>query len=114
MNAEARRGRGRVPAAFQFEWFDGEFLDERQPMSWEFEIVDGPYDGTTEGPVWDGSGLLFTHIPTSRIMRFDPELGESTVYRENTNNANGLTLGHDGLIYACEGGARRVTRPAGR
>lgn len=79
-------------------------------MSWEFEIVDGPYGGTTEGPVWDGSGLLFTHIPTSRIMRFDPELGESTIYRENTNNANGLTLGYDGLIYACEGGARRVTR----
>ena len=79
-------------------------------MAWRFELEDGPYGGTTEGPAWDGSGLLFTHIPASRIMRYDPVVGKSSVYREGTNNANGLMLDADGRLYACEGGARRVVR----
>ena len=79
-------------------------------MSWEFQLVDGPYGGTTEGPAWDGSGMLFTHMPTSRIMRYDPRTEASTVYREATNNANGLMFDPRGRLYACEGGARRVVR----
>ena len=79
-------------------------------MSWEFALVDGPYGGTTEGPAWDGSGLLFTHIPASNIMRYDPSTGVSTVYRSNTNCANGTMLDSQGRLYACEGGARRVVR----
>lgn len=79
-------------------------------MSWEFELIDGPYGGTTEGPAWDGTGLLFTHIPGSRIMRYDPQTGASTVYRSNTNWANGLMLDPQAQLYACEGGARRMVR----
>jgi len=79
-------------------------------MSWEFQLVDGPYGGTTEGPAWDGSGMLFTHMPTSRIMKYDPRTKTSTVYRENTNNANGLMFDPQGRLYACEGGDRRVVR----
>ncbi len=79
-------------------------------MSWQFELVDGPYGGVTEGPAWDGSGLLFTHIPSSRIMRFDPREGASAVYREGTNYANGLMFNPEGRLYACEGDARRVVR----
>jgi gluconolactonase len=79
-------------------------------VSWQFKQVDGPYGGTTEGPAWDGSGLLFTHIPGSRIMRYDPEAGTSAVHRDGTNCANGLMLGPDGTLFACEGGARRVVR----
>ncbi len=79
-------------------------------MSWEFEQVDGPYGGTTEGPAWDGSGLLFTHIPANRIMRYDPDRGTSTVYRDNTNKANGTVFDTQGRLHACEGGARRVVR----
>ena len=79
-------------------------------MSWEFELIDGPYGGTTEGPAWDGSGLLFTNIPTSRIMRYDPETGSSSVFRSETNCANGLMLDPQGFLYGCEGGARRVVR----
>ena len=84
-------------------------------MAWKFELVDGPFGGTTEGPAWDGSGLLFTHIPSSRIMTYDPQSGASTVFRHDTNNANGLMLDPQGTLYACEGGARRVVRyePAG-
>ena len=79
-------------------------------MSWAFEVVDGPYGGTTEGPAWDGSGLLFTHIPGSKIMRYDPETRTSTVFRSETNYANGLMLDPEGRLYACEGDARRVAR----
>ena len=79
-------------------------------MSWEFELVDGPYGGTTEGPAWDGGGLLFTHIPASRIMRYDPKTGSPSIYHSNTRHANGLMLDSKGQLYACEGGARRVVR----
>ena len=77
-------------------------------MVWDFIPVNGPFGGTTEGPVWDGSGLIFSHIPSSRIYRFDPSTNNSKLYRDQTNHANGLALGADGRLYACEGGARRV------
>ncbi|HIN72119.1 MAG TPA: SMP-30/gluconolactonase/LRE family protein, partial [Dehalococcoidia bacterium] len=72
-------------------------------MTWNFTIVNGPYGGVTEGPAWDGSGLLFTHIPSSRILRFDPQTRGSSLYRENTNNANGLMMDSNGTLFACEG-----------
>lgn len=77
-------------------------------MSWEFEHVAGPY-GFTEGPAWDGEGLLFTDIPSSRIMRYVPATGACTVFRTGTNQANGLMLDKDGQLYACEGSINRVT-----
>ena len=79
-------------------------------MAWDFKLVDGPYGGTTEGPAWDESGLLFTHIPSSRILRYDPARGASSVYLKQTSHANGLMLDREGALYACEGGARRVVK----
>lgn len=79
-------------------------------MTWKFNLVDGPYPGTIEGPAWDGTGLLFTHIPASQIMRFDPDTGKSIIFRTNTNNANGLIFDKSGNLFGCEGGARRVVR----
>ena len=79
-------------------------------MAWQFVQVDGPYGGATEGPAWDGGGLLFTHIPAGVIMRYDPVTGRSTAFRTGANQANGLMLDRDGRLFACEGGARRVVR----
>ena len=79
-------------------------------MAWSFEQIDGPYGNVTEGPAWDGEGLLFTSIQQSRIMRYDPTTGESTVHREGTNYCNGLMFDPSGVLYGCEGGARRVVR----
>ncbi len=78
-------------------------------MSWEFEKVAGPFN-FTEGPVWDGSAILFTDIPTSRILRYDPRTGETTVFRTGTQEGNGLALDRKGHLYCCEGGGRRVVR----
>ena len=79
-------------------------------MAWDFVLVNGPYGGTAEGPAWDGSGLLFTYIPASRIMRYDPQSRTSTVFCSETNWANGLNFDVEGRLYACEGGARRMVR----
>ena len=79
-------------------------------MPWRFEHIDGPYGNVTEGPAWDGEALLFTSIQQSRIMRYDPSTGKSTVYLDGTNYANGLMFDPNGVLYACEGGARRVVR----
>jgi len=83
-------------------------------MKWHFELIDEPYGAVSEGPVWDGSSLLFTRIQQSRIMRYDPRSCQCSVYREQTNCANGLALDKQKRLYACEGGAsvdaRRVVR----
>ena len=78
-------------------------------MAWQFETLLQPI-GLTEGPVWDGSSLLFTNIPNSRIMRYDPDSGQFSVWREGTNAANGLMLDRDGIVNACEGGGRRMAQ----
>jgi gluconolactonase len=78
-------------------------------MTWTFEKVAGPFN-FTEGPAWDGQALLFTDIPTSRIMRYDPQSGQTTEFRTGTNQANGLMFDKAGNLYACEGGGRRMAR----
>lgn len=84
-------------------------------MEWRFETVAGPF-GFTEGPAWDGEALYFSDIPSSRILRFHPGSGETTVHREGTHAGNGLMFDRDGRLYGCQGGAepfgpgRRVVR----
>ncbi len=80
-------------------------------MDWEFRVVAGPF-GFTEGPAWDGQALLFSDIPSSRILRYDPATGGTSVYREDTHEGNGLIFGPDGDLYGCQGGAggRRIVR----
>ena len=73
-------------------------------MSWVFEKVAGPYS-FTEGPAWDGEGVLFTDIPNSRIMRYVPGTGECGEFSAGTNEANGLMFDRDGQLYTCEGGS---------
>ncbi len=79
-------------------------------MEWEFELVAGPYGGTAEGPAWDGQALIFTHIPSSRILRYDPTTGECTEFRTGTNATNGLMFDTQGRLYGCSGGGRCILR----
>jgi len=81
---------------------------------WKFETLDPAYGKVSEGNAWDGSGMLYTRIHQSRIMRFDPVSGTVSVWREDTNYSNGLTFDAHGRLYACQGGStpdlRRVVR----
>jgi gluconolactonase len=71
-------------------------------MEWKFEVVAGPY-AFTEGPIWKEGGILFTDIPNSRIMRYDPKTGKCDEFRTSTNGANGLALDKENRVYAAEG-----------
>ncbi|MEZ4683900.1 MAG: SMP-30/gluconolactonase/LRE family protein [Caldilineaceae bacterium] len=66
-------------------------------MSWQFELLLEP--SSIEGPAWDGSGLVFTDINRSRILRYDAASGEINVFRTGTNRANGLMLDKQGQLY---------------
>ena len=75
----------------------------------EFEVV--YRDGTfTEGPVWDGSRVIFTDIPTSRILAYDPASDTTTTLFEDTEKAVGLAMDPEGRIYGCLDGGRAVVR----
>ena len=79
-------------------------------MSWDFELVAGPYGGTTEGPVWDGEAVIFTHIPGCRLMRYDPKSGETTEHFTDVNFVNGLCFDVAGNLFGCQQGGRRIVR----
>jgi gluconolactonase len=67
--------------------------------------------GPVEGPVWwkEGGYLLFSDIHASKRMKYTPGQGVS-VFKEKTNQANGLTRDLQGRLLACEHETRRVTR----
>ena len=63
----------------------------------------------TEGPVFNRRGyLLFSDIPNNRIMKW--ERGQSTVYRESSNGANGLTFDHQGRVVGVREGSSDADR----
>lgn len=65
----------------------------------------------TEGPAADGDGnLFFTNVPAEQILKWDPQSQKLSVFRTNSNKANGLYFEPDGNLLGCEGGAGRVTR----
>ena len=79
-------------------------------MSWRFQLLNKPYGSVTEGPVWDGENLLFTHIAASRIYRCDHKTDEITVWREGTNRTNGLAHDEQGRLFGCCSGGRAILR----
>lgn len=65
-----------------------------------------------EGPVWFGDGryLLWSDIPNNRMMKWEEETGEVSVFRKPANNSNGNTRDRQGRLLTCEHDARRVVR----
>jgi gluconolactonase len=65
-----------------------------------------------EGPVWFGDGryLLWSDIPNNRILKWEEETGQVSVFRRPSNYANGNTRDRQGRLVTCEHGGRRVTR----
>ncbi len=84
---------------------------------WKFELLmKPPALPLTEGPVWDGEHVYFTHIQGSRIMRYDPNGGGITEARGGTNRTNGLAFDSQGRLFGCCSGGRSILRfdPDGR
>ena len=80
-------------------------------MQWKFELLmKPPAVPLTEGPVWDGEHLYFTHIRASRIMRYDPGSGVITEARTGTNRTNGLAFDAEGRLFGCCSGGRAIVR----
>jgi len=78
-------------------------------MSWKFELIQKP-SSITEGPVWDGEQLLYTHIRSSRILRYDVRSGDVTDWRSGTNRTNGLAYDDQGRLFGCCSGGRSILR----
>lgn len=91
-----------------------EYIDERfRALTLPNTQLERLYDGCrwAEGPVWfnDGGYLLWSDIPNQRILRWIPDQGVS-VFRHDSNFANGNTRDLQGRLVTCEHGTRRVTR----
>ena len=78
-------------------------------MQWTFELLQKP-SKITEGPVWDGEYLYYTHIHTSRIIRHDPKTGEFSDWRTDINRTNGLAYDAQGRLFGCCSGGRAILR----
>ena len=65
-----------------------------------------------EGPVWFGDMrcLIWSDIPNNRMLRWDEDSGDVSIYRSPANNANGNTRDKQGRLITCEHDSRRVTR----
>jgi len=61
----------------------------------------------TEGPVVDRDGnVYFTELVFQRIMKLTPQ-GVLTVFRDESNNANGMLIDPQERLIACEGAESR-------
>jgi gluconolactonase len=85
-------------------------------MAWRFDRVAGPFEGPAAGLAWDGAGMLFSILSPGpragegRILRFDPRLGETSVFRAFTNRTSGIAFSADRALYGCQELSRRIVR----
>jgi sugar lactone lactonase YvrE/enterochelin esterase-like enzyme len=64
----------------------------------------------TEGPAVNNQGeVFFTDIPNNRIHKIDAE-SRVSIFVENSQRANGLMFGADGMLYACQSGTSKIVR----
>jgi gluconolactonase len=64
-----------------------------------------------EGPLWwKESGYLLFRGTDLKRWKYEPGQPGISVFKENTNAANGITRDPQGRLVACEAATRRVTR----
>ncbi|MBE9171846.1 SMP-30/gluconolactonase/LRE family protein [Cyanobium sp. LEGE 06143] len=66
----------------------------------------------TEGPVWFGDGryVLWSDIPSNRMLRWCEDTESVSVFRSPSDYANGHTRDRQGRLISCEHVTRRLTR----
>lgn len=73
----------------------------------DWELVSEGHE-FTEGPIANDRGeLFFTDLRASKIFKVSTD-GDVSTFAENTGNANGLTFGANGRLYACANGKRQI------
>jgi len=73
----------------------------------EWEVVSSGHN-LTEGPAIDREGnVYFTDLRESKIHKISTN-GKVSLFKEDTGNANGLMIGPDGRLYACQNGRKRI------
>jgi gluconolactonase len=90
-------------------------LDPRFEKYWlKLSCVERLFTGTRwgEGPVWFGDGryLLWSDLPNNRILKWEEETGQVSVFRKPSNFANGNTRDRQGRLVTCLHGGRSVIR----
>ena len=62
----------------------------------------------TEAPAVDRDGTVyFVDVPESVILKIGTD-GKAAVWAKDTGKASGLMFGHEGRLYACQSGTRKV------
>ncbi|MEV6282443.1 SMP-30/gluconolactonase/LRE family protein [Kribbella sp. NPDC051770] len=88
-------------------------LDERFTIAGD-EYLERLYDAGRwlEGPVYVPAwrSLVFSDIPNDRMLRWDEQSGQVSVFREPSGNVNGNTLDTQGRLISCSQGNRSVVR----
>ncbi|MBV6641578.1 MAG: SMP-30/gluconolactonase/LRE family protein [Cyclobacteriaceae bacterium] len=65
----------------------------------------------TEGPAVDSNGIVyFTNIRVNKILKWDPNTKNLSVFNDASNEANGLRFDPVGNLLICEGGSGKVTK----
>ncbi|QDU74139.1 Gluconolactonase precursor [Bremerella volcania] len=86
--------------------------DQFVPPTSKLELV---YSGGTftEGPTVAADGaILFSDVRESKTLRYDPQTGQTTIFRADSNHTNGMMHDAQGRLLSCEGaggGDRRVS-----
>src|SRR5216683_2639785 len=79
---------------------DPRFEPLRPPMN---AAVERLYTGCrwSEGPVWVGDlrCLLWSDIPNNRILKWDEETGEVSIFRKPSNSPNDVVVKSDGSVW---------------
>ncbi len=66
--------------------------------------------GFEEGPVWLSKGyLVFSDIPANHLKKWSKETG-TTIFRDDSYNANGNTVDKQGRLLTAEHSGRRISR----
>lgn len=68
--------------------------------------------GWVEGPAWlpDSRTLVWSDIPSNRMMSWSEPTGEVGIFRQASNGGNGNTVDRQGRLITCEQYTRRITR----
>lgn len=89
-------------------------LDERFTKIAGDEYLERLYDAGRwlEGPVYVPAwrSLVFSDIPNDRMLRWDEQSGQVSVFRQPSGYVNGNTLDAQGRLISCSQGNRQVVR----